>query len=528
MWTGLSRPPHHFTYFPPANRHLDNPRFQVELLVTMARQTYIDTGLHPGRATGNRGNNFAAAFGYPAARAVRPICAVFGLGADVTAVAASTLIVAWPTADTYRAIALGESWWILLPGALGLLASSCFMLCYFTAKGHYSRRLSSWVQFCDILKGAFYAAILTGFIAFLCQSHSPRWTTLGGWLMFVPLILLFRTVARRGLAAAGLWNIRVLIVGDPASTQRTVDILKRYPEFGYVIADVIKPGNLQNLPAYLCWRTLMRGHDARLLIFAFQGCDAPGQPVLEALMRQRVVFALMPEAEGLPVCGLHRMHFFSHDMTMSSVRNNLASPVARSVKLGFDFATAATCLFMLMPLFAIIALLVKQDGGPAFYRHSRLGRNGRPFACLKFRSMVMDGDAMLRDALRLDPVAAAEWDRSRKLTVDPRVTPIGRFLRATSLDELPQLWNVLRLEMSIVGPRPIVPAEVHYYGNDISFYYEARPGLTGLWQISGRAQTTYAKRVQLDTWYVKNWTLLHDILIVLKTVPAVFRRQGAY
>ena len=146
---------------------------------------------------------------------------------------------------------------------------------------------------------------------------------------------------------------------------------------------------------------------------------------------------------------------------------------------------------------------------------------------LKFRSMVTNSEAVLQQLLSTNPLAAAEWQQAQKLRHDPRITKLGSFLRRTSLDELPQLINVLRLEMSLVGPRPIVQAEIARYGEDIAYYYETRPGLTGLWQVSGRTETAYAHRVQLDTWYVKNWTIWHDLAIIAKTVPAVLQRRGA-
>jgi lipopolysaccharide/colanic/teichoic acid biosynthesis glycosyltransferase len=141
---------------------------------------------------------------------------------------------------------------------------------------------------------------------------------------------------------------------------------------------------------------------------------------------------------------------------------------------------------------------------------------------------VVDSDRALNEALARDPALAAEWAATRKLVNDPRVTRIGRFLRNTSLDELPQLINVLRMEMSLVGPRPIVDSEVPLYGEAIAQYYATRPGLTGLWQVSGRSNTSYARRVQLDVWYVNNWTVWNDIAVLLKTIPAVLGRQGAH
>ena len=202
-------------------------------------------------------------------------------------------------------------------------------------------------------------------------------------------------------------------------------------------------------------------------------------------------------------------------------------PFTKALKVLLDLFAAASLIMILSPLLLATAVMVKLDGGPVFYAHLRIGAGMRRFRCLKFRSMVRDSDAMLEHVLRTDPVAALEWSATQKLRHDPRVTRIGRFLRKTSLDELPQLFNVLRLDMSLVGPRPIVDKEIEHYGANIAYYSAMRPGLTGLWQVSGRNSTTYRRRVQLDKWYVKNWTLRRDIVIFAVTVPAVLKRTGA-
>lgn len=202
-------------------------------------------------------------------------------------------------------------------------------------------------------------------------------------------------------------------------------------------------------------------------------------------------------------------------------------PLSSAAKLLLDLIGAVSLLLVLSPLLTAIAVLVKLDGGPVFYAHPRVGAGKRRFRCFKFRSMKQDSAAMLEHMLRTDAAAASEWGATRKLRHDPRVTRVGAFLRRTSLDELPQLLNVLRLEMSLVGPRPIVDSEIERYGDDIACYYATRPGLTGLWQVNGRSSTTYRRRVQLDTWYVEHWTLWRDIVILARTVPAVLKRTGA-
>ncbi len=243
----------------------------------------------------------------------------------------------------------------------------------------------------------------------------------------------------------------------------------------------------------------------------------------------------LPRARRLPV---HALHGFLTEFVLrqpqdapSDLLHHRYRPIDRKLerrcKIAFDWLAAAAALIVAAPVLCIIAALVKLDGGPVLFGHLRVGRDGRPFHCLKFRSMVVDSDAALSCLLRDDPLAAIEWAETHKLKRDPRITRIGRFLRASSLDELPQLFNILRLEMSLVGPRPIVTAEMPRYGGHIVSYQSVRPGLTGLWQISGRSDTTYDERVRLDTWYAGNWSFWSDIKIILRTVPAVLRRSGA-
>ena len=198
-------------------------------------------------------------------------------------------------------------------------------------------------------------------------------------------------------------------------------------------------------------------------------------------------------------------------------------------KRALDIIGAGVGLVLLAPFFLIVALLVRADGGPAFFAHQRVGRGGKLFGCLKFRSMVIDSQARLEALLASDPAARAEWEATRKLKNDPRITRIGRFLRSTSLDELPQLINVLRGEMSLVGPRPVQEAEIdRYYGASAAHYMAVRPGITGLWQVSGRSETSYESRVALDVSYVSRPSMLADLSILLRTPVAVLSRRGAH
>ncbi|CAN7193843.1 sugar transferase [Rhizobacter sp. LjRoot28] len=215
-------------------------------------------------------------------------------------------------------------------------------------------------------------------------------------------------------------------------------------------------------------------------------------------------------------------------LAMRRPKSGLAALVAEQVHLRLNQLAAALLLLLLGPLMLVIAAMIaRKDGAPVLFGHYRVGHQGRLFRCLKFRSMYRNSEQMLAEILATDAEARAEWERDQKLTNDPRVTPIGDFLRRTSLDELPQLINVLKGEMSLVGPRPITVGELTRYGRVRWHYLSVRPGMTGLWQVSGRNNTSYAERVALDESYIDNRSMLGDLTILLKTVKVVLVRDGA-
>lgn len=212
----------------------------------------------------------------------------------------------------------------------------------------------------------------------------------------------------------------------------------------------------------------------------------------------------------------------------SPARNTHRHHNFSALKRALDIVGSVAIGFVFSPLILIIAVRMGLEDGPILFRHRRVGQDGKIFECLKFRTMVPNAEQILRELLDKDPVARAEWLRDHKLRNDPRVTRLGRFLRKTSLDELPQLWNVMRGEMSLVGPRPIVKEEMLRYGRYLRTYLAAKPGITGLWQVTGRNDTDYRRRVVMDTYYVRKQTLMMDIQILLKTVKVVLCGHGAY
>ncbi|MAN47437.1 MAG: UDP-phosphate galactose phosphotransferase [Hyphomonas sp.] len=222
----------------------------------------------------------------------------------------------------------------------------------------------------------------------------------------------------------------------------------------------------------------------------------------------------------------------SREVEMATYANLHKKPVApdtdQLAKRVLDFCVAGLALLFVAPLLLVVALLIRlEDGGPALFKQKRQGKNGETFYCYKLRSMVPDAAERLQRLLATDPDARREWQETQKLTHDPRITRLGQFLRKSSIDELPQLFNILRGDMSIVGPRPIVENEIVKYGEYFQTYCSVRPGLTGLWQVRGRSDTSYDERVALDVEYAQTRSFLTDIKIMLLTIPAVLNSKGA-
>ena len=415
-----------------------------------------------------------------------------------------------------------------LAGFAALLAG---VVVHLAARGHYVGRVPFWDELRHLLGACSVALLCAGFVELSLHAPPSRLPLLGTWAALPFAAVACRRLTRRLLARLKLWRLRVVVVGRGEAARRAVAALLSEPGLGYDVAGVVAPDApdaarpTRHPPRH--WEHVLRGFGARLLVLAPDAGAPADSGVVEALVRRRVPFAVVPAPDGAPALGCERTAFFGHDAVLLSYRDNLARPAARLAKLAFDLLAAAVMLAVLAPVMLAVAASVKLDGGPVLFAHPRLGAGGRAFNCLKFRTMVVDADAALQRLLAADPAAAREWASTRKLRHDPRVTRVGAVLRALSLDELPQLFNVLRLEMSLVGPRPIPRQEAALYGEEIEYYYETRPGLTGLWQVSGRSDTSYAQRVRLDTWYVKNWTVWHDLAILAKTVPAVLKRRGA-
>jgi undecaprenyl-phosphate galactose phosphotransferase len=401
------------------------------------------------------------------------------------------------------------------------------LLGFFAGRGQYTSRVPFWTQLGDVMMGCAVALACDIFLTIAVYGRPVAVEGLLRWVLYCPSLLILRAGVKQLLNVCGAWTINTLVVAPPGVLESTRDALMSDPAMGYVLVGSLDLAEAAALNEAELLEVLQQRGAEFVVVAIGTGNLAAERTMIATLRRAGCPIALVPALQGLPVVGLRQHHFFSHDIVMLVSRNNLARPVARILKFGFDQVVALVLLVLLAPLMLTLALLARLDGGPALYRHRRIGAGGRTFDCFKYRTMVTDADRVLQRVLAQDPAAAAEWAATQKLKSDPRVTRTGRFLRRSSLDELPQLLNVLRGEMSLVGPRPIVQAEIARYGENIDYYFEAKPGLTGLWQVSGRSDTSYERRVRLDVWYVRNWTLWHDIAILLKTIPAVFLQRGA-
>jgi undecaprenyl-phosphate galactose phosphotransferase len=372
-----------------------------------------------------------------------------------------------------------------------------------------------------------YAFVFEIFVGEVFNNTVARVPILITLLLFPAVAAAANSLAKHLLARAGVWVIPVVVVGNRQQVADAELALKSDRSLGYLIVGSIDPATAMPTMAAQCLRTVLDVYRADCLLIASGGAEMPHRKVIERALQERIPFAVLVQPYPTPTFAFRPTCIFSHDTMLLFFQNGLYQPIPRIAKSAMDIIIALSLLLVVAPALLAISAVILHDGGPILFRQRRVGVGGKPFHCLKFRTMVVDADRVLEEALAKDPDLAAEWATRRKLANDPRITRCGRFLRRASLDELPQLINVLRRDMSLVGPRPIVEGEIPLYGENIAQYYATRPGLTGLWQVTGRSNTSYDRRVQLDVWYVNNWSIWHDITVLLKTVPAVFGREGA-
>ena len=358
------------------------------------------------------------------------------------------------------------------------------------------------------------------------------------YLFMLLFIFSSRFIVGKILSKAGYLTIPVLLVGAGKTAELVKKSLDRMPIATYKIIGYVddnpKSSTIANeypcLGAFSDVEHVIKDTGVQTVLICAPGLEPKKLVSLInrlQLLVKRVAF--VPELFGLPTSNITARGMMEEQAVVLRVQNNLARKSNRIMKRIFDIVATVCGGILILPILAIVAILIYLDSpGPIVFGHKRVGQGGKEFPCYKFRSMVPNAQEALEVYLKENPAAREEWERDFKLKDDPRVTRIGKFLRKTSLDELPQLWNVLVGDMSLVGPRPIVRDEIVKYGDYINDFYLVPPGITGVWQVSGRSDTTYEERVLMDSWYVHNWSVWIDIVYLLKTVLAVVKSKGAY
>jgi Undecaprenyl-phosphate galactose phosphotransferase WbaP len=362
---------------------------------------------------------------------------------------------------------------------------------------------------------------------------SDRWPISAALAIAVPfatiLLPVGRELAKRLFARRSWWGVPVIIYSKGGNARTIADRLLHRPDFGYHPALIITDSknhedDFEGVPI-LTESAELFASIKRLNIKVAIICDYDTN--IDGIMSYYRYTIIVPKEQIGNTMSLH-MRDFGGIMGFSST-NNLTKKGNLAIKRFLDLLLIFVSLPFVIPLVLIISIIIKcTSPGPVFYGHMRVGKNGEPLKTWKFRSMVVDADKQLEHILATDPVRAAEWEKDRKFIDDPRVTKIGKFLRKTSLDEIPQLWNIFLGQMSFVGPRPVTKPELSKYGKYADFVLSVKPGLSGMWQISGRSDTGYEERITLDTYYIQNWSIWLDIWIVIKTIWVVFKGKGAY
>jgi len=371
----------------------------------------------------------------------------------------------------------------------------------------------------SIATSVVYAALAVTIFLLKDAATYSRGTFLLAWGNTLILVPLFRTVMRSAYSRKPWWGHPVVIVGAQSVAAAIAATLESQPELGFRPVAVFRDPELAVL--------LARERRVRHVILAMT--DLPPQTL-------RTFFDYCSEAFSdvmvIPdLAGFSSLWVEARDLRGIlglEVKQRLLLPRARWLKRALDVCLVTLLGLAAMPFVILLAVLIKlTSAGPVFYGQRRFGRGGEPFTAWKFRSMVANANQVLEQHLASDPKLREEWRRSHKLRNDPRITRLGRILRRTSLDELPQIWNILRGQMSLVGPRPIVAEEIPRYGDGIGLYKKVTPGLTGLWQVSGRNNVSYEQRVDFDLYYVRNWSIWLDLYVLAKTVRVVLMGDGA-
>ena len=390
----------------------------------------------------------------------------------------------------------------------GFAPSYVIMIFLFFYQGIYSRRYDFWHESRILVKSCFLGLLLSlALLALIKVNYEfSRASFILSFAFMAVVLPLFKLVTKRKLFKFGLWKKRAKILGEGEEFENAV-LGSAY--LGYV-------------------RALGRDYDV-LFIGGSRLEASTLNELIESNIRENKEILFTPVLRSYDFTQADIYSIFASRTSLFAIRNSLKSPLNLALKRGLDLALIFLALPLLVPIFGIIALMMKlkEPDGRIFFSHQRMGFGGKPFGCLKFRSMKENGDEILAQYLKQNPQEVEYFEKYHKYEHDPRITKLGDFLRRSSLDELPQLINVLKGEMSIVGPRPCAQYERKDMGEYADLILAVKPGITGLWQVSGRSDVDFATRAGMDTWYMKNWSIWNDIVIIIKTFKVVLVREGA-
>lgn len=409
----------------------------------------------------------------------------------------------------------------------------------------YIRKLPFWDETKELFKAisAATVAILALITLGKLGNEISRLTVLFLWISGLLLFPLFRLIGKKLLSAAGLWRDNVIIIGAGSAGIDTAKGINADIHLGYQVVgflddneaigrDITINGSSYRIFGKIKhFRKFVKHFNINTVIIAIPSLSVEKLSELtNQIQKYTKSVLLVPDVKGVALTNTELYHLFMEQLFLLKINNNLKSTFNRFVKRSFDLALSILLLPFILPVIALTGLLIKLDSsGPIFHIEGRFGKNKSVFKCIKFRTMFLDHDKALKTYLASHPGAAADWRMYKKLKgYDPRVTRTGALLRKISLDELPQIFNVLKGEMSLVGSRPYLPREEADMRHHIDTILLTPPGITGLWQVSGRNKLTFDARLRLDAWYVLNWSLWLDIVILLKTFKVVLRKEGAY
>lgn len=459
---------------------------------------------------------------------IRIIWSGISLMADYLAVLLAEMIAIYFSEENLRHIDL----FIVIP---------FIYIAFIAAARTYRRTIPFWQRVESLFYSSIYsiiAILLFFFVRASSTEHSIAFLALL-WLASFICLVIMRYILKRILDEREMFKIPLLIIGaqeEALAFTRSInnDIgMSSYKIVG-LISDKTPIKGLEKYPLLGDFKDIeeiIKTTGINNVLIAI--------PYLEQVKMQNIIhrvqplvknICIIPNLTAIPMGGIDVETFFTEKIMLIRVRNNLERRFNRIIKYLFDMILTIVGTICISPLLVIIAIWIYKDSpGPVIFKHMRVGKDGKEFPCYKFRSMCcVDAKEKLEELLRNDPEARAEWEKDFKLKHDPRITRSGAFLRKTSLDELPQIFNVLKGEMSLVGPRPIIKAEMERYKEHIADYLMVKPGIAGMWQCSGRSDIDYAERVELDSWYVHNWSVWLDIMILWQTLKAVFAKKGAY